>query len=216
MSTLDGNIGPKAFQQGGKIEGARFDSRGSLVVTEAHGRYTEASRRGKLYSIGTGFLGTTAAAAHLNPVAAAAATLLTLYNPKGSGVELSILRVCGDFISGTVEVGCYCFDFHPEAVITATPNAVAKCLRAGEAAGQGTTPAGKARGFTGTALTGGAAGVEGPTIGMWATAGTQRLEREINGAITVPQGCAVTIAAPTNGTSAVSAWTIEYEELDIV
>ncbi len=212
MATLDGNVGPKAPGTGA-VTGARFDLNGSLATVQAHGVYAEPSRRGAIFVASTPLAGTTAAAAHLSPVAAAAATLLSLHNPIGSGVELSILKVTGDFISGTVEVGTYCWNFHGASSVSAVQSAaLTRCARVnGTSSG-----AGKAKAFTGEAITGGLLGLQGPNIGMWATAGTQRFEVPVDGLITVPEGCMVTIGAPTNATSTVSAWSIWYEELAIV
>lgn len=213
MSILKlGEVGVSSVSDGAEV-GARFSNTGALVTSQGHGRFAEASMRGNVYVISSPLAGTTAAAAHLSPVAAAAASLLTLYNPQSSGYLASILRVTGDFISGTVEVGTYTWNFHGICSISATPNAIAnKCLINGASAA---APQGNMKGFADTALTGGLLGIQGPPIGMWATAGTQRFDQDIDGAIVIPEGCAATIAAPTNGTSTVARFSIWYEEIRI-
>lgn len=184
------------------------------VVTDAHGRFHEAASRLKIFFISNGFLGVTSAAAWLTPVAAAAATLLTLYNPGNSGVLASILQAKVALLSGTTEVGEYVWNYHVNTTITATPNAVSKCTNIG-AAGAGTTPAGNCRGFANTALTGGVAGLEGPPIQTLNVATGNDFAQPIDGSVIVPQQCAATIGAPTNGTSAVVYGAILYEEVPI-
>lgn len=209
---IEGRVGPVGGTDGtsGTV---RTDPSGALAVQQVHGAYAEASRRGAIFVASTPLAGITAAAAHLSPVAAAAATLLSLYNPNNSGKVLSILRVTGDFISGTVEVGTYTWNFHGTATVTAVQSAaLTRCTKVSSTASpEGTV----AKAFANEAITGGVAGLQGPPIGMWATAGTQRFDQNIDGLISVPQGCMVTIAAPTNGTSSVAAFSIWYEELAV-
>jgi hypothetical protein len=59
----------------------------ALVTADGHGRYGEMGARGFVFSGGTGAAGTTIVAANNTPVAAAAASILSLYNPIGSGVD---------------------------------------------------------------------------------------------------------------------------------
>lgn len=211
MSLLEGRAGSTNVSDG--TTGAiRLTRESALVVGNANGFYAEAARRGRVFVASTPLAGITAAAAHLSPVAAAAATLLSLHNPPSSGKLLSILRVTGDFLSGTVEVGQYCWNFHgASSVSTAQAAALTRCAYVDGAA----SPSGGsvAKAFANEAITGGLVGLQGPAIGMWATAGTQRFDQLIDGMIVVPQGCMVTVAAPTNATSTVSAWSIWYEEL---
>lgn len=211
MSLLEGRAGSTNVSDG--TTGAlRLSRESALAVAPANGYYAEAVRRGNVYVASTPLAGITAAAAHLSPVAAAAATLLSLHNPPSSGKVLSILRVTGDFISGTVEVGTYCWNFHGSSSVSAVQSAALtrKCFIDGASSPAGGTVA---KAFANEAITGGLVGLQGPNIGMWATAGTQRFDQLIDGMIVIPQGCMATIAAPTNGTSTVSAWSIWYEEL---
>lgn len=193
----------------------RRDRTNAIVCTDAHGRFHEASTRNKLFSVSTGFLGVTAAAANLVPPAAAAATFLTLYNPPGSGVNLSVLRTKVSYLSGTIEVGTLAYCHHPNTTnITATPNAVCKNQNVG-LAGSGTTPAGNARGYAQTALTGGAVSFEGDQIGALPNVAGTTITDNVDGAITVPPGAALTIGLPTNGTAMVAAGSILYEEVPL-
>lgn len=176
-------------------------------------RFARAVKEGRAYSISTPLAGTTAAAAHLSPVAAAAATLLSVYNPQTSGYVANVWRVTGDFISGTVEVGTYTWNFHGSATVTAAQSAaLTRNLLVSGAASPDGCPF---KGFTGETITGGVLALQGPPIGMWATAGTQRMDQWIDAAIQIPQGGMVTIGAPTNATSTVSAWSIWVEAVVI-
>lgn len=212
MAIAEGRGGQQVVADGSQST-LRLDRNNALVQTQAHGSYTEPTRRGTVFVASTPLAGITAAAAHLSPVAAGAATLLSLYNPSSSGVELAILRVTGDFLSGVVEVGTYCWNFHGFANVSAAQSA--ELTRSGRISGSSSPDASKARAFANEAITGGVLGLQGPNIGMWATAGTQRFDQLIDGMIVVPQGCMVTIAAPTNAITTVSAWSIWYEEVAI-
>jgi hypothetical protein len=193
----------------------RFGRSGALVVTEAHGRFHEAASRLKLFFLSNGIAGVASAAAWLSPVAAAAATCLSLWNPSTSGVAFSILQTQLGLASGTVEVGSYVYNFHPVAgPITATANAVTKTLSAGASTGLATTsPSGSGRGYSNTAITAGLVGYEGNPIGDTPAVVGGSITHNADGMDYVPAGSMITIGAPTNGTSAVVYASMVYEEV---
>ena len=180
------------------------------VVTDAHGRFHEASSRAKILSMSNGFAGVTSAAAWLTPVAAAAATCLTLYNPSNSGVLASVLQVHVALLSGTTEIGEYVWNFHANTTITATANATTRSANAGNTSGA------ICKGFANTALTGGVAGIEGAAITTLNVATGNDAVANVDGSVTIPSQNAATIGAPTNGTSAVIYASILYEEVPVI
>jgi hypothetical protein len=190
---------------------------GAQVVTDAHGRFHEAAFRNKLFMASNGLAGITSAAAWLGPVAAAAATCLTLWNGATTGVGMSTLQTTLALCSGTVEVGAYQYNHHPlSGPVTATPNAVAKCLNVGSNAGQVSgTQAGNMKGFINTAVTGGLVAYEGGPIGETPAVVGGSITHNADGMIYTPPGAMLTIGAPTNGTSAVIYAAQYYEEIPL-
>lgn len=170
------------------------------------------SKNGEIFVVTNGFLGVTSAAAWLSPVAAAAATCLSLWN-SSSVHDLYVIETRLTYFSGTVEVGNYVYNHHwANQNITATANAVTKCLSL-DTQSTGTAAVGVGRGFSNTAITGGAAGFEGMPIGSFVnTAGTS-IVHDVNGLIKIPPYCMLTIGAPTNGTSAVIGASITYRQV---
>lgn len=213
---MNGTIGLFAAAADNTSRLVRLGRDGALVTTDAHGRFHEAASRSKLFFVSNGIAGVTSAAAWLSPVAAAAATLLSLWN-SGSAVTgnaFSILQTQLGLVSGTVEVGSYVYNFHPVAgPISATPNAVSKCLNTSLTQGLATTsPSGAGRGFSNTAITAGLVGYEANPICHTPAVVGGSLTHNADGMVYVPGGSMVTIGAPTNGTSAVVYGAMIYEE----
>lgn len=95
---IQGKVGPNR-----SYEGSRADLRqgldGEVVVQDAHGRFYEASARGKIWTVST-------AVAGVAPGTALSTTPpLALWNPVGSGYNLSILCATLGFVSGTLGAG---------------------------------------------------------------------------------------------------------------
>lgn len=85
MATSDLLVGPRLASDG-STNTARSNRTGSLVTTDAHGRYTEAVVRGNVYSL------TVSGGAATAFVGGAAGTpLVSIYNPIGSGKNLVVL-----------------------------------------------------------------------------------------------------------------------------
>lgn len=195
-------------------EEARGGRDGELIVTDLHGRYHELGRRGRVYAVSTAAAGTTVVSGNVSPPAAAAATVLTLYNPTGSRVELEILKVVLYHVSGTPGAGSWWHCLSNSAAITATENAAPVNSLNGARA--------TAKGFTQTALTGGAVHVAYRAMGgsfagaIAATTPGQVREEELAGEIVLPAGWAYTIAAPAAGTTHIVIASIVFAEHDAV
>jgi hypothetical protein len=101
-NTLNTHVGPTFSSVGaqGGYDG-RQEEHGAAVMQQASGKYTEATKRGGVYSaFGTGLTPTTA----LNGTAVP----LVLYNPVGSGKRLKVLKVgVAQAATGTLGTGAW-------------------------------------------------------------------------------------------------------------
>lgn len=199
-------------------EGAFRTSRQSdLVVCDGHSRWYEQCSRNQIFTAFTALAGTTIVAGNVAPPAAAAATVLSILNPVGSGVNLEILQGWVFHISGTPGAGfwawCAC---NPGTSITAV-EAIAQ--KGANLIGQGVT---KAKAWSQTALTG---GVVHATIrpfptamfagALAATTPGQTAVDNVDGAIVVPPGGLLTIAPPAAGTTHIVGAGIQYAEVPL-
>lgn len=204
-------------------EGVGIDSRatknGATVVADAGGQFGEATSRGEVFTVMGAVVGTTIVAAHVSPIAGAAATPLSLYNPIGSGKNLEVLKAHLLPISGTPGVGSFVWNIAYNQTITATPNnmAVAAALPVCNLPGASVSVA---KGYTATALTGSTAQVAiGPITTFFggAIAATTPITPDVvvDGMIVVPPGGLLSIAAPATGTTFVIGLGITYREVAI-
>lgn len=99
---IQGQVGPQALSDGVGAD-IRQDRSGALVATELHGKYYETNFRGNL------FWATMTAGVILPAPAATAANPFTLYNPLGSGKNLSLISfdMILTVIPGTPLTGLY-------------------------------------------------------------------------------------------------------------
>ncbi len=208
-------VGPISNSDGRGLGRLRQDKSSSLAVVQGNAQYHEMASRGLVYSLQTATTGATIAAGHVAPPAAAAATLLTLSNPAGSGVNLVILKGTIAHISGTAGTGAFswCVAANTTSVLTATPNATAACTRSGGGSSAGI-------GYTATALTGGLAHTVMrlfPTA-VFATALDAASQGKVaidfvDGAIVLTPGYILTIAPAATGSTHIAAVSIEYAEV---
>lgn len=210
-------VGPRQSLANGSENIGRAGATGEVVTGDAHGRYHEAASRAALYAVSTALTGTTIVAGNVSPIAAAAASILSLYNPANSGVRASILKVIAQSISGTPGAGGLAYNVIPAVglAITATENAV-------PVASSPSMGRGRCKGFTQTALTGGSVHVLYRPIGpvnfagaLAAGAGQLGWLDEVAGEICLEPGTALSIAAAAAGTTHIVAASIVYEEVPI-
>jgi hypothetical protein len=88
----------------GTIAPARATRQGGIVIGDGQGRYYEQTARGNVFSLVLSAWSTTIAAGNIVGAAAAASTQFALWNPPGSGKNLSLLKFQVWAISGTAPV----------------------------------------------------------------------------------------------------------------
>lgn len=101
---IDGYVGPVVASDSA-VRTIRLDRTGAQVITDAHGHWSEAAARQKLF---TAFLSqgtSTVAAGNINGAAAAASTQFAVWNPSNSGVLLALQKLIITQYSGTPTAG---------------------------------------------------------------------------------------------------------------
>lgn len=95
---VEGQVGPRTVADGANTE-LRQGRTGALVVSDGHGRYREPTSRGLV------FIASTAVAGVAPGTTLSTAPPMALWNPPGSGVNLSVARTSLGFVSGTLGAG---------------------------------------------------------------------------------------------------------------
>jgi len=196
-------IGPLLLADSGTAQDLRADRTYALVRQRAHGtRLREGAIRPQttIYAVCTPTSGTSVVAGNLSPIAAGAATILSLYNPLGSGINASILRATLNVSSGAaVSFNPFAYNLAFNQTITAVQNAASLPSIPGQANG-------RCQGFTQTALTGSGAQflyrpmafspndtvAAGPATPMY-------IFDDLDGEIELPPGGLLSIAATVTG-----------------
>jgi hypothetical protein len=218
--TFEGVVGPTGPRSDGVEEAIRLGKDCSAVVSHGNGRYYEPTSRGKVYTAMTSAAGTTIVAANVTPVAAAAATILSIYNPLNSGVNAQVLKTWLNFISGTPGAGAFVYNVAYGQNITAIQNNQGSAgLGAMSNLPSGATGAVKT--YVQTALTGGVAAQQlmrpmGASLFAAAIAGTTpalNFLDLVDGDLVLPPGALLSIAAPAVGTTVLVVAGIEYQEV---
>lgn len=211
---LEGQVGPRVTADGSSTE-LRQSRLGSLVIQQAHSKYYEAASRSKIFTITTAQAGTTIVGANAAPPAAAAATILSLYNPIGSSINAVITKTVIQNISGTPGAGAFTYCVSWGNRVTATQNATPRCNYIG-----GANPI--CQGYTQTALTGGLVHVVLRPIGfvsfaaaIAATATSLVGIDYVDGEIVVPPGGILTVANAATGTTHIVAGSLSWEEVPV-
>lgn len=181
-------------------------------------KYVLLAQQRKVFQVSGAQAGTTIAAGHVAPPAAAAATLLSILNPVGSPVNLEIIQASIGHISGTPGAGTftYCYSEQRSALDgVAEAVAVKRCLYAG-----GTATVAKA--WSATTLTGGVVHFvqahfpSAPFAGALAATseGTSAaIVHDVDGMIIVPPGFMLTLAPAATGTTHIVSCSITYAEV---
>lgn len=206
---VQGRVG-LATANDGVEDNLRLDRTTAQVVSQGRGRYSEAGSRGLIFAGMTPVAGTTVVAANNSPVAAAAATVLSLYNPMGSGIDLEVLKAWLNHISGTPAAGAWVYNVAYAQSITAVQNNAA----VGAApVGANNGVAGVGQIFAQTGLTGGVGaqrlyrpfGSSQFAAAIAATTPGQAVYDLVDGEIVLPPGGLLSIASPGTGTTHVVA-----------
>jgi len=181
-------------------------------------KYQLLAQQRKVFQVLGAQAGTTIAAGHVAPPAAAAATLLSILNPSNSGVNLEIIQASIGHVSGTPGAGTftYCYSQQGSALDgVAEAGAIKRCTYVGSASTV-------AKAWAATTLTGGVVHFvaahfpSAPFAGAIAatteaTAFSQ--VHDVDGMLIVPPGFMLTIAPAATGTSHVVAVSITYAEV---
>ena len=214
---LDTYVGERNVADGKGTGGHRQAKDGSLVASMSHGKYYEQTSRGHVFAVSGALTGTTIAAGHVAPPAAGAATMLSVLNPLGSGVNLEILEGTIAHVSGTPGAGAFAWCMaYQSSVVTATEAVAIKRPLYGSSL---TT---KAKAWSATTLTGSrvheitkvfpaskfAGAIDVVSSGL--------VERDdVDGKIIVPPGWMITLAPPATGTTHLAVAEIVYAEVPI-
>jgi len=202
----------------GTIAPARATRMGGIVVGDGQGRYYEQAARGNIFSLILTAWSTTIAAGNIVGAAAAASTQFALWNPSGSGKNLSLLKFQVWAISGTAPVPPVIHSYCTAPTIATSVVTPIACNNVGMAA------ASVARALTsaaGAALTGNSAlqYLRAADLGIGAGATVPanlfepKLTEYIDGDIVLPPG---TCWVPTwmgAGTTFLGGYSITWEEI---
>lgn len=218
---IDLAIGPIVSGDGQTSDRLRAGNNRELIVSDLRGRFAEAAARGILFDAMTALAGTTIVAGNVAPPAAAAATVLSVYNPEGSGVDLEILIGWLMHISGTPGAGAWAWCGGRAiggTAITAAQNNGGTAA-AGPFGTRIPSGASKAKVFTQTALTGGplhAVTRPFPSAqfagAIAATTPNQVVIDDVAGSIIVQPGGVVSLAPPAAGTTHIVAAGMLWQE----
>lgn len=99
---VKGTIGPYRGREGTDTP-VRLGIDSEVVVTELHGKYYETAFRRNLYIVST------PAAGAAIPAYTTAAQAFLIYNPVGSGVNISLCKAWLGYVSGTNIAGHVCY-----------------------------------------------------------------------------------------------------------
>ena len=216
---LKGIVGQPAPQSDGVETTGRFNRVAGLVTSNVLDNFYEQTVRGNRYALSLAVTTSGIAAGNLNAASAAASTNFALWNPIGSGINISLSKFFVSLFSGTVPAGPinHSWGTAPTIASVVTNGFIGSTL-------VGTGRNGLARGAAvsaGTTLTGGGALSilrASPfyfTAGSGADLGGQIFEEDINGGIVIPPGYMWVPTWSGAGTSVLSGYSVEYEEVPI-
>ena len=213
---VQGQVGQINGQDGAQPN-ARQGRTGELIFTEGHGRFYEQSSRGSVFTLTLTATTTGAAAGNLVGAAAAASTQFALWNPVGSGFNLSLQKVFVGLISGTPPGGPI---FHG-LFVNGNPTIANTGSAYNNLAGGKAPVARYVASAAGVALTGGTGPIvlRAMTIDFSATAfasaaGSNCLEL-VDGDIVIPPGYGWVPLFASAGTSLLNAYSCTWEEIPI-
>ncbi len=190
----------------GAVNVARSDKQGASVVTQAHGKYAEPSIRKNLFF--------SYCAARATSVPATAQIGNIVWNPPGSGVNLSMLLWTAQIqVTSATTLGIT-IGYSAQAI---TPTTTTVANSSGSTYLDAASPGyGKAKAYAiGTILV-------APTVVMnlfhntaaIATTGVDQMHGDLEGLLTIPPGCVVTLSAITAAVAASGMTsTLTWEEI---
>lgn len=205
----------------GTVSPARVSRIGALINGDGQGRYYEQASRGNIFSLMLSAWSSTIAAGNIVGAAANASTQFALWNPMGSGKNLSLLKFAVWAISGTAPVPpvIHSFSITAPTIATSVVTPIA-CNNLGMAA------ASVARALTsaaGAALTGSSIlqYLRPAALGIGAGAITpanlfqNNLIEEISGDIVIPPGTCWVPTWMAAGTTFLGGYGVTWEEIPV-
>ncbi len=138
MAFIEGVVGNN---RGGVTDGsavvARMGKTGEMIIGDVHGEHFEATGRGNVF---TGATATAGAAVASLTISTTCAHLL--YNPIGSGVNLSMIQASAWYVSGTVGAGVLLYTTNSGVAAIAPTAGTAITSRSALISGGNTAPKG--------------------------------------------------------------------------
>jgi len=205
--SLQGSLGP------GTTPAIRLGQLGDVIVSELHGRYYETNYRGSLF--GAALNAITVGSTNITPVNGTNTTpIFAIYNPIGSGKNISIVKVTQSLVSGTPG-GPLLWNVValPQTITNTTytvPFNLSTLAQAGSIAKCWTQQAIGSATVLGTAFR-----TAGGQAAIAAGAGVNSLVEEYAGDFIIPQGVAVALVAYAAGTSHILSAFVEWEEIPV-
>jgi hypothetical protein len=217
---IQGQVGQTAALDGTQTN-LRQGRTGEIILSQAHGRYYEQTSRGQMFTLTLSATTSGIAAGNLLNAAAAASTNFAIWNPIGSGFNLSITKVMVGLISGTLATGPL---YHAviqtsnPTINTVSTNGVAYNNLVG-----GKSPVARYVAVAaGTALTGASAPVVLRTMNLTfsaaafsAPAGANTLADLPDGDLIIPPGYGWVPQFSAAGTSVLNSYSVTWEEIPI-
>jgi len=217
---IQGHVGQTTGLDGTQTN-LRQGRTGEIILSQAHGRDYEQTSRGQLFTLTLSATTTGIAAGNLLNAAAAASTNFAIWNPIGSGFNLSITKVMVGIISGTLATGPL---YHAviqtsnPTINTVSTNGVAYNNLVG-----GKSPVARYVAVAaGTALTGASAPVVLRTMNLTfsaaafaAPAGANTLADLPDGDLIIPPGYGWVPQFSAAGTSVLNSYSVTWEEIPI-
>ena len=198
------------------------DSSGKLVTKPDGGRYYGSAAAGNIYTLTHHLTSTAIAAGHLAAAAAAANVQFIVWNPSGSGVNLSLLRLAINITSGTTPISGVYHAIGSVAPTIATGTLASQAVITSHKASVASYD-GKAGYYThvsGGASTGAAAARIVQSVGLNFSAGTfadlagTMIVDNIDGAIVLPPNTFYVPQWSAAGTTMLVGYSLTWEEIE--
>lgn len=190
-----------------KVRGGKT---GEVIIGFAHGRFYEAATRNNLYIASV----STAGVAH--GTAFGTTTPITLWNPTGSGVLISVKRIVIGYVSGTFGVGSLAYgqNLQGASAPSGTELVPVNCLIGGAGRGRGRSFTGaNASGATPTLIRSGI--VYGAFVGGAGPIPPPLVDEIDDEFILYPGGLLAVQGIGTGGTTPLIIPSITYEEIPL-
>ena len=218
---IQGQIG-QIVSTDGSMTNLRSGRTGEIILSQAHGRYYETASRGNMFTLTMNASVGGIAAGNIVGAAANAATQFAIWNPVGSGFNMSIMKVFIGVISGTLPAGPV---FHGAFIYgnptNATTTDAGKGAQNNLIGGRQTVMRYINTATTGTTITGGTAPIvlkatnlDFNAVAFASAAGSNCLDL-VEGDIVIPPGYGYIPLWSAAGTSVLNAYSVTWEEVPI-